>query len=153
LGSVALPRYVRAKNIKTGPAYFWELPHWARSAERHGLRCPVISTALGTDLGHALKISAHLNAALDGWRTSTLSVDTTDGTVAWLFRWYRQQRKFTKLAVKTQNDYQKVMNAVANLPMRVGTFGQRLANKVETDAAVNAGRILGQCGGVKAGHF
>lgn len=127
---------MRAKKIKTGTAYFWEPPHWARNgAERHGRKCPVVATALGHDLSEAVAKACQQNEALDGWRKGDIGSEVTPGSVAWLFRWYQGQRKFTKNAAKTQSDYRKIMEAVAALPMRVGTFGVRSAAKVDSEVA------------------
>lgn len=53
----------------------------------------------------------------------------------WPAAGYRTQRHFTKNTAKTQNDYRKLMDAVAATPMRVGTFGERSAAKVGPEAA------------------
>lgn len=136
MARVALPRYMRAKRIDAGDAYYWEPPHWARNgAERHGRRCPVVATPLGSDLSEAVAKARQLNEALDGWRKGELGSELAPGSVAWLFQWYRRQRKFTKNAAKTQSDYRKIMEAVAALPMRVGTFGERTAAKVDSEVA------------------
>lgn len=138
MANVALPRYMRAKKLKTGQvAYFWEPPHWARRpATRCGQICPVMASALGQDLASALTKAAGLNEALDEWREGiAVRSGPAPGTVRWLFSWYQQQRKFTKNAAKTQADYRKIMDAVASLPMRVGNFGERSAAKVDTEVA------------------
>lgn len=136
MAKVALPRYMRAKRLTSGVAYFWEPPHWARhGAKRHGRPCPVAATPLGQDLSVALIKASHLNEALDGWRKGEVGSELAPGTVAWLFQWYRTQRKFTKNAAKTQSDYRKIMDAVAALSMRVGTFGERSAAKVTSEVA------------------
>lgn len=136
MAEVRLPRYTRPKNTKRGTAFFWEPPHWARPpAERHGRRCPVGATALGTELAPAIEKAQHLNEALDGWRRGDVASGPTVGTVEWLFAWYREQRKFKKNRPKTRNDYRKLMDAVCREPMRAGVFGERLAAKVTPEVA------------------
>ncbi|RYG88332.1 MAG: hypothetical protein EON59_04770 [Alphaproteobacteria bacterium] len=136
MAKVALPRYVRAKKLVEGEAYYWEPPHWARNgAKRKGLTCPVVSTPLGQNLSEALVKAHQLNEAFDGWRKGEIGSELAPGTVAWLFAWYQKQRKFTKNAQKTQSDYRKIMEAVTALPMRVGTFGERSAAKIDSEVA------------------
>jgi len=128
---------MRIKKLADGKlAYFWEPPHWARPpATRGGRVCPVVATPLGQHLVKAIEAAEQLNEALDGWRTAQPSAGPATGSVAWLFRWYRSQRKFTKNTPKTQADYQKIMEAVADVPMKRGVFGQRTAGKVGPETA------------------
>lgn len=134
MAKVNLPRYLRAKKLKAGTAYFWEPPHWARPpATRHGRPCPVVATALGRDLARAITTAEQLNAGLDGWRQREAPVRPS-GTIGWLFGWYQETAKFARLSAKTKADYRNLMKAISDLPMREGTFGQRLAARV--DAAV-----------------
>lgn len=137
MANAKLPRYMRAKKLASGLiAYFWEPPHWARRpAMRHDRLCPVTATPLGADLAKAILSAEALNEALDQWRRGDVSSQAAIGTVRWLFSWYQTQRKFTKNAAKTQSDYRKIMAAVADLPMRVGTFGDRSAAKIDTEVA------------------
>jgi hypothetical protein len=97
--------------------------------------CPVKATPLGTNLLKALETAEQLNEALDSWRTASKPAGPTPGTVDWLFRWYREQRKFTKNSPKTQSDYIKIMNAVATVEMKRGVFGQRKAGAVGPETA------------------
>lgn len=134
MAKVDLPRYTRAKKLKSGVAYFWEPPHWARPpAERLGRACPAQACALGRDLSKALERADGLNETLDEWRRGEDNLRVAPGSVRWLFAWYQKQRRFTKNAAKTQSDYRKIMEAVASLPMKVGEFGQRTAVKVEPE--------------------
>jgi hypothetical protein len=126
---------MRGKKLKVGTAYFWEPPHWARPPiTRRGRPCPVVATALGRDLARAITVAEQLNEALDGWRQGEVR-EVPTGTVAWLFRWYQGTTKFTRNSPKTQADYRKLMASVADLPMRVGVFGQRAAAKVDAEVA------------------
>ena len=118
-----LPAYVRPMKLagdKTG--YYFELPAWARptkdrktgkltAAVRHGQACPVISTALGTDLAQVHAKGAALNDALRDWRTGKMGQRRiAEGSVAWLFQWYREQERFIKNKAKTRKDYKALMD-------------------------------------------
>lgn len=136
MAEVALPRYMRPKRIKAGLTYYWEPPHWARKGTvRHGRLCPVVATPLGADLGRAIEKADQLNDALDGWRKGEIPTELTRGTIAWLFQWYQSTNKFKLRSPKTKTDYRKLMRAIADMPMRRGTFGQRNAASVDADAA------------------
>lgn len=138
MAEVRLPRYVRPKNTKAGVAYYWEPPHWARNgALRQGRPCPVGATALGRDLVVAIKRATVLNDALDTWRRAeeTSPLGPIPGTVEWVFGWYQTTNKFKRLSPKTKADYRKLMRAIADLPMRQGTLGQRVAAKLDAEAA------------------
>ncbi len=118
-----LPAYVRPMKLagdKTG--YYFELPAWARptkdrktgkltAAVRHGQACPVISTALSTDLAQVHAKGAALNDALRDWRTGKMGQRRiAEGSVAWLFQWYREQERFIKNKAKTRKDYKALMD-------------------------------------------
>lgn len=137
MANIKLPRYMRGKKLAAGKvSYFWEPPHWARPPQtRNGRACPVRSNPLGQNLAKAIETAEQLNEALDGWRTSQPSAVAATGSVSWLFRWYRGQRKFTKNTPKTQSDYVKIMDAVAAVEMKRGIFGQRNAGKVGPETA------------------
>ncbi len=134
-----LPRYTRAKRMANGKvAYYWQPPNWARKGHiRHDKTCPVIATALGSQLAGAIEKAEALNAALDGWRLgdSAAAATQANGTISWLFGWYRKSRLFAEKAAKTRKDYMRLMELVSNLPMRNGTLGTRLANAVDGAAA------------------
>lgn len=138
MAEISLPRYVRPKKTKAGPAFYWEPPHWARKgAERNGRPCPVSATALGADLAEAIKRANVLNEALDNWRRGDDQSPSGPavGTVAWIFDWYQKTIKFKRLSPKTKADYRKLMRAIADLPMARGTLGQRLAGKIDAEVA------------------
>ncbi|HZV56127.1 MAG TPA: hypothetical protein VFF89_00500, partial [Sphingobium sp.] len=146
MGTIKLPRYVRAVRLKSGQvAYYWELPTWARPTKdlvtgkkkprvRYGIPCPVSSEDLGTNLSKALDLASVQNEALDIWRKGAPE-KLVPGTVAWLFDWYRQQERYTSKAHKTRHDYLLVMNRLQSEPMKVGTLGQRRASAVNAAAA------------------
>jgi integrase len=145
-----LPAYVRPMKLagdKTG--YYFELPAWARptkdpktgkliAAVRHGHACPVISTALGTDLAQVHAKGAALNDALREWRTGEMGQGRiAEGSVAWLFQWYREQERFTKNKAKTRKDYKALMDMLVAFEPKAGQppLGKRMASKVDATVA------------------
>ncbi|MES3152552.1 hypothetical protein [Sphingomonas faeni] len=145
-----LPAYVRPMKLagdKTG--YYFELPAWARptkdpktgkltAAMRHGQACPVISTALGTDLAQVHAKGAALNEALREWRTGEMGQGRiAEGSVAWLFQWYREQERFTKNKAKTRKDYKALMDMLVAFEPKAGQppLGKRMASKVDATVA------------------
>lgn len=131
-----LPRYVRPKLLASGKeAFFWELPTWAKPpAVRNGQTCPLVSTALGTDKAEAIRKGEIINAAFDGWKKGD-KAELVEGTVAWLFAWYRNQDRFTTKTYKTKADYRRIMDRVVAEKMKTGTFGQRRAGAINAEAA------------------
>lgn len=141
-----LPRYTRPRPLSGGAiGYFWEIPTWARGkknkdtgevtpAVRHGNPCPVEATPLGTDLARAVEKANTLNAAFDSWMKGE-SREATEGTVSWLFAWYRKQERFTSKSAKTRKDYHGIMDRIEAETMKVGTFGQRRAGAIDAAAA------------------
>lgn len=127
-----LPAYVRPKRLKDKTtAYYWELPTWAKPpATRHGRTCPIESQTLGTKLPEVIEKADHLNAAFEDWRLGVFT-RLTQGSVAWLFHWYRGQERFKRKAARTRKDYLAVMDALCAYPMKIGTFGERRAGAVD----------------------
>lgn len=141
-----LPRYMRPRKRANGEtAFFWEPPTWARPkrnketgqaerAMRHGLPCPCESTPLGTSLGAAIAQAEELNAVFDSWMIGE-KTELANGSVVWLFAWYREQERFKKNSAKTRKDYHSLMDRICAEPMKVGTFGTRKASAIEAGAA------------------
>jgi hypothetical protein len=111
---IKLPRNLRPKPLADGTtAYFFELPPYARPkvvgkgrerrrvpAERNGIKCPVESQALGTDLAVAIGKADNLNATLDEWKIGAAPAPSR-GTVAALFAWYRSKDRFKQLGARS----------------------------------------------------
>lgn len=147
--SERLPAYVRPAKLAGGKTgYYWELPHWARPKKdpetgklvpvvRHGQPCPVVPTALGTDLAQAIAKGNNLNEAFRDWRKGTMGRVLVKGTVAWLFAWYREQPRFRKNKPKTKKDYHRLMDAICAFEPKKGApeLGKRAANKVDATVA------------------
>jgi hypothetical protein len=145
-----LPAYVRPTKLAGGKiGHYWELPPWARPikdpktgkltpAMRHGQACPVQSETLGTDLAVVHAKGETLNAALREWRLGEMGAGKlTEGTVAWLFVWYRDQERFKKNKAKTRKDYRALMDMLVAFEPKAGqpTLGKRMASKVDATVA------------------
>lgn len=140
-----LPRYTRGKLLANGAtAYFWELPTWARPtkgpggkparAMRHGKPCLLESAPLGTELGAAVERAESLNATFDSWMRGETR-EQAQGSVAWLFAWYRKQERFISKSAKTRRDYEGYMDRICAVTMKQGTFGDKKASAIEGAAA------------------
>lgn len=134
--TINLPRYMRGFCLKDGSTgYYWTLPKYAQPpAVRRGRTCPVKSEALGQNIDIAIGKANVLNEIFDGWRLG-VEKGPTKGSVIWLFQWYQQQDRFTSKSSKARTDYAGLMQRLADQPMRVGTFGQRLASAVDAMVA------------------
>lgn len=148
MADVRLPTYTSPKRLAGGrTGYFWTRPDWAdpkhakskdekkrRLAVRNGKTCPVESTALGEDVAEAITKARALNEAFKEWRTGA-EAKSIQGSVRWLFSWYREQDKFTGLRHKTRSGYQVAMNMMDAMPMKVGIFGTRRAAAIDGPTA------------------
>jgi hypothetical protein len=101
--ALPLPRYVQRKPLRTGWAYFFSPPTWARKAG-----CLVAGEALGIEYDEAVKrAETVLLPAFDSWRSAGASdkvqpIGAKAGTLDWLFTQYRGDRRFTMLDDKTR---------------------------------------------------
>lgn len=141
-----LPRYTRPRPRANGEiGFFWEPPTWARPTKdketgekvrviRHGRPCPVESTPLGTNLAAAAAQADELNAVFDSWMAGE-TTEIAKGSVAWLFAWYRTQDRFTSKSAKTRKDYQRIMDRICDVPMKVGTLGEKKASAIDAETA------------------
>ncbi len=115
-----LPRYVQRKPLKSGWAFFFNVPTWARKAG-----CPVRNEALGADYDVMVqRAETVLLPAFDSWRsggTSDASVSVVaPGTLDWVFTEYRADRRFTKLDRRTQRNHEVGFNLVGNYQLKDG---------------------------------
>lgn len=165
--SVRLPAYVSPKRLAGGRiGYFWSRPHWAdpkhakskdekrrRLAVRHGKTCPVESAALGDDLAEAITKARALNQAFSEWRTGA-EAKTIEGSVRWLFTWYREQDKFTRLRHKTRTGYKVAMDMVDAMEMKAGgVFGTRRAGAIDGPAADTLYKKAKEKHGIRQGSY
>jgi len=100
-----LPRYVLRKPLKSGCAYYFNVPVWARETG-----CTVGNEPLGTDYEKAVERAERvLLPAFDSWRSGGASdavpTPATFGTLDWVFAEYRADRRFTKLDAKTKRNH------------------------------------------------
>ena len=148
MAKVKLPAYVKPKPLASGKTgYFWVRPSWAdpklatsddeqkrRMAVRNGKTCPIQSTALGTELAHAITKAEAINEAFKEWREGREPTAAV-GTIKWLFAWYREQDKFTGNAFLTRKGYRVAMDMVEAIEMKNGIFGDRQAKVIDATAA------------------
>jgi hypothetical protein len=104
--ALPLPRYVLRKPLKSGWAYFFNVPVWARKAG-----CPISNEPLGTDYAKAVeRAETVLLPAFDSWRTGGKSdaapAAAAFGTLDWVFAEYRTDRRFTKLDARTKRNHE-----------------------------------------------
>lgn len=146
---IKLPKNLRPKPLADGAtAYFFELPPYARPrivgqgkdkrripAERHDRPCPIESQPLGTDLAVAIGKADDLNLALEAWRVGADSTAPSEGSVAWLFAWYRTKERFKKLGAATRTDYRRKMDRLEGIKLKTSTFGAMEVAKVKSDHA------------------
>lgn len=148
MADARLPAYVQPRRLADGKrAYFWVRPAWAnpklatspdpivaRKAIRAGKTCPVESMPLGTVLGAAVSKAEAQNAAFAEWRKG-IQHHLAPGSVKWLFDWYRADERFTGKAYMTRKGYRVAMDAVEEIAMKVGKFGERQARAIDATAA------------------
>jgi hypothetical protein len=135
--ALPLPRYVRRKPLKSGWAYFFDVPTWARKAG-----CPVKNEPLGSDYDAAVtRAEKVLLLAFDSWLTSGASDTETKAVVAavntldWIFAEYRADRRFTKLDAKTKRIHEVGFRMVGNYVLKDGRrLGQVRVTLIDTGA-------------------
>ena len=119
--ALSLPRYTLRKPLKSGWAYFFNVPMWAREAG-----CPVKNEPLGTDYEAAVRrAETVLLPAFDSWRTggasdALVSAVAAPGTLDWAFAEFRSDRRFTKLDIKTQRNHEAGFRLVGGHVLKDG---------------------------------
>ena len=118
--ALPLPRYVIRKSLKSGWAYFFNVPTWARKAG-----CPVKNEPLGTEYEAAVhRAETILLPAFNSWQSGGTSDRLTRvaavGTLDWAFGEYRSDRRFTKLNPKTKRLHESGMRLVADHVLKDG---------------------------------
>lgn len=117
---VGWPRYMEAKRVRTGDAYFWNPPSWAR---KEG--CPVKAEALGNNFATAkTRCDDVLNPQFDSWRLHRSGALPPLGPVVGSFDWmvsvYKGHPAYTKLKKKPQADYAKMLDLVSSYVLKNG---------------------------------
>lgn len=118
--ALPLPRYVLRKPLKSGWAYFFNVPMWARKAG-----CQIKNEPLGADYEAAVRrAETVLLSAFDSWRSggASDSVQTVaaPGTLDWAFAEYRTDRRFTQLDSKTKRNHEFGFRLVGNYILKDG---------------------------------
>jgi hypothetical protein len=119
--TLPLPRYVLRKPLRSGWAYFFNPPTWARQAG-----CPVANEPLGLDYEAAVgRAESVLLPAFDSWRSGgttdkTQSAGARSGTLDWLFAQYRGDRRFTQLEDKTKRTHELGFRLVGGYALKDG---------------------------------
>ena len=134
--ALPLPRYVERKRTKSGWAYFWHTPSWARKAN-----CPIHNEALGLDYEAAVRrAETILLPAFDAWRTgdvapsaSRLATPGKHGTLHWIFSEYRADRRFTKLDPKSKRNHENGFKLVGDYNLKDGSrLGEKRAAVIDS---------------------
>jgi hypothetical protein len=132
--ALPLPRYTERKPIKSGWAYFFHVPSWARLAG-----CQIASERLGSDYKAAVaRAETILLPAFDAWRSgdakSTMTPATAAvGTLDWVFAEYRMDRRYTKLDPKTRRNHEHGFKLIGYYILKDGTrLGARRVTHIDT---------------------
>jgi len=133
--ALPLPRYTQRKPTKSGWAYFFGIPTWARKAG-----CPLQNEALGTDYAAAVsRAETVLLPAFDSWRTQGASDLVPKGpapnTLNWLFEQYRQDRRYLVLDAGTKRNHEAGFAIIGKYVMKDGReLGSALLKEITTAA-------------------
>jgi hypothetical protein len=143
-----LPRYVRPRSLAGGQiAFYWIVPTYFR-----GLGCSIPNEPLGPDYAEACGDdgsggrAAALNALFDEWNATRRGQPITGeqapiyGSVAWLFREYKQSKAYLeKVSLRSRPDYERTMLLITDLVTKKGDkLGRR---KVKSVTPVSADKI------------
>lgn len=133
--ALPLPRYVERKPIKSGWAYFFHVPSWAR---RSG--CGIANEPLGSDYDTAVKrAETILLPAFDAWRSRDEPVDTAltvaaIGSLDWVFAEFRADRRYTKLDPRTRRNHEHGFKLVGGYTLKNGSrLGVHRASHIDTN--------------------
>jgi hypothetical protein len=118
--ALPLPRYVQRKPLRSGWAYFFNVPSWARK-----VGCLVRNEPLGTDYANAVeRAETVLLPSFDAWRKCGRSDATPAGavfgTLNWIFAEYRADRRFTRLNAKTKRNHELGFRLVGDHVLKDG---------------------------------
>jgi hypothetical protein len=133
--ALPLPRYVDRKPIKSGWAYYFNVPSLWRKAG-----CPVKSGPLGSDYEAALRrAETLLLPALDGWRVGVEATAASSPATAsyltldWMFGEYRSDRRYTKLDAKSKRNHENGFKLVGGYVLKDGKrLGEKRLTAIDT---------------------
>lgn len=138
--TIKLPDYVLAKPLKSGMAYYWNLPTWARArdaeerAKGHdGKPCPLVNERLPDGTARMIERAEELNAALAVWRNGDDAGAVIKGSFSWLVRWFEKHPKYLTCAPKTQDGYRDGLKLIEDhaLDDDLGRVGDIPARSIE----------------------
>lgn len=104
--SIALPRYVVARQRGGRTVYYWQVPLKHRAQAGHEV-WPDGVTRLPDDAAEMLAAAKRLNDELDQRREGA-PLDRRAGSMPWLIAQYEQSLYFTGLSARTQRSYQQL---------------------------------------------
>ncbi len=144
--TIELPRFVIAKVVKCGTAFYWSPPtYWKTKAKTIGRIWPFGSQPLGFDLSSRdLRSAAHrFNLQFDAWlsgndRTPLQSEGWEgQGSVAWLLHTYQSSDIFLRrVKERSRPDYRRLFDKLIALRVKSDTtFGQLLVWSVTPSVA------------------
>jgi hypothetical protein len=119
--ALPLPRYVLRKRLKEGTvAHYFNVPMWARAAG-----CLLRNEALGTDYAEAVKrAETVLLPAFDSWlsggASDAVAAVAAPGTLDWVFKEYRSDRRYIKLDAKTKRVHETGFKMVGGYVLKDG---------------------------------
>lgn len=132
--ALPLPRYVLRRPLKSGWAYFFNVPTWARKTG-----CPVKNEPLGEDYQAAVaRAETVLLPSFDSWRTGGVSdvavaIAAKFGTLDWVFSEYRIDRRFKGLDPKTKRNHEVGFRLVGGYVLKDGRrLGQVRLSAINT---------------------
>lgn len=112
------PRYMKVKTTTAGKTLFFWRPHERDIAAGICIR----GEALGGNFETAANRARLLNEQLDSWRSGRQEPAVADarvGTVDWWHHLFFQRAAFGKLKERTQRDYRRALQAIADLPTQM----------------------------------
>jgi integrase len=120
------PRYMVSRRIKSGIAYYWDIPTWAKKKG-----CLLTIEALGTDYSVAKKrCDELLNPQFEAWRKDepvnliTPNDVTKRGSFDWMVTIFKSSPQYQKLPSKTRKQYDAALRLASDYRLKDNrTFG------------------------------
>jgi hypothetical protein len=109
-------RYLVAKRQKGHTLFYWQPNRVLREA---GF-LPRRLAERANDLADAIREAEDLNRQLDAWRAGHQPVPIQPGTIPWLIRLYREDPRYTDLALSSQRSYDNRLATIEAWSARAG---------------------------------